>query len=184
MIGDDFYSSPPARALAARGRTDNVCGDYAQDSPPAEIARADEASRTAVLSELRPGPASPADPKRVSLYDDNAWAVSEGQRWFQAFNCNGCHANGGGGMGPALMDDVWIYGFGPENIRATIIEGRPNGMPSFRGRLTEQQAWELVAYVRSLGGLLRKDVEPGRSDSMNARLAPQSTPPQKPRQSE
>ena len=56
-------------------------------------------------------------------------------------------------MGPPLMDDEWIYGSEPENIFATIVEGRPNGMPSFRGRIPDYQVWQLVAYVRSMSGL-------------------------------
>ena len=44
-------------------------------------------------------------------------------------NCAGCHFNGGGGMGPPLMDNIWIYGDSIENIGASIREGRPNGMP-------------------------------------------------------
>jgi cytochrome c oxidase cbb3-type subunit 3 len=64
------------------------------------------------------------------------------------------------------------------------VEGRPNGMPAFEGKLTDQQVWQLVAYVRSLSGQLRKDVEPGRSDSMSARTAPQATPPERPVNSE
>jgi cytochrome c oxidase cbb3-type subunit 3 len=99
-------------------------------------------------------------------YDHNAYALSEGQRLFNWMNCSGCHANGGGGMGPALMDDKWIYGSDPANIFATIVEGRPNGMPSFRGKLTDDQVWELVAYVRSLSGLTRRDAMPSRDDHM------------------
>lgn len=137
---------------------------------------------TAALSELYPGTVPPHREK--GPYDDEAWSVSEGQRNFQWFNCSGCHSNGGGGIGPALMDEKWIYGGAPENIFASIIEGRPNGMPSFRGRIPDQQVWQLVAYVRSLSGQLRKDVEPGRSDSLNGRPAPQSTSAEQPRQSE
>ena len=70
-------------------------------------------------------------------YENNAFHISRGQRLFRWFNCNGCHANGGGGMGPALMDDEWRYGGSIEQIYATIIEGRPNGMPSFRGKITD-----------------------------------------------
>jgi cytochrome c oxidase cbb3-type subunit 3 len=134
------------------------------------------------LSELHAGSVAPTRDR--GPYDDEAWSVSEGQRNFSWFNCNGCHANGGGGMGPPLMDDTWIYGHEPANIFASIVEGRPNGMPSFQNRLTEQQVWQLVAYVRSLSGQLRKDVEPGRRDSMSSRLTPQSTPPERPVNSE
>jgi cytochrome c oxidase cbb3-type subunit III len=101
------------------------------------------------------------------MYDGNAWAVSEGKRLFTAFNCNGCHGQGGGGEGPALMDRRHRYGSEAGNVFASIIEGRPNGMPSFRHKLTEQQTWQLVAYVRALSGLVRLDVQPSRSDTLS-----------------
>jgi len=81
-------------------------------------------------------------------------------------NCVGCHSHGGGGMGPALMDSKWIYGSKPEQIFATIVEGRPNGMPSFRGKLPDYQVWQLVAYVRSLSGNVSSNAAPGRDDDM------------------
>src|SRR5690606_4721166 len=75
-------------------------------------------------------------------YQENRWAVSEGQTLYVLFNCAGCHApGGGGGMGPPLNDDEWIYGSDPENIYATVVEGRPNGMPSFRGKISDSQLW-------------------------------------------
>src|SRR5437764_110808 len=104
------------------------------------------------VSALQPGTVQ--DTSHVKgPYDDNAYAVSEGQRLFGWYNCSGCHANGGGGMGPPLMDDEWIYGSAPENIYTTIVQGRPNGMPSFAGRIPTPQVWQLVTYVRSLSGL-------------------------------
>ena len=69
-------------------------------------------------------------------------------------------------MGPALMDSKWIYGSKPEQIFATIVEGRPNGMPSFRGKLPDYQVWQLVAYVRSLSGNVSSNAAPGRDDDM------------------
>jgi cytochrome c oxidase cbb3-type subunit 3 len=101
------------------------------------------------------------------IYDGNAWAVSEGKHLYVLFNCNGCHGQGGGGEGPALMDRRWRYGSEAGNVFASIIEGRPNGMPSYRGKLSEQQTWQLVAYVRALGGMVALDVQPGRSDSLS-----------------
>jgi cytochrome c oxidase cbb3-type subunit 3 len=101
-------------------------------------------------------------------HDENAYSVSQGKTLFRWFNCNGCHASGGGGMGPPLMDDAWRYGSEPESIFATIMDGRPRGMPSFRGRITDDQAWQLVAYVRSMSGHVAKDVAPGRSDGLSA----------------
>jgi mono/diheme cytochrome c family protein len=56
------------------------------------------------------------------------------------------------------MDNNWVYGSEPANIYATIVDGRPNGMPSWRGRIPDYQVWELVAYVRALSGLVPKDL--------------------------
>ncbi|PYQ34932.1 MAG: hypothetical protein DMF54_07015 [Acidobacteria bacterium] len=78
--------------------------------------------------------------------------MTEGQRLYNWYNCSGCHFRGGGGIGPALMDDVWIYGKDPGNIYATIVEGRPNGMPSWRGKIPEYQIWQIVTYVETLRG--------------------------------
>ena len=125
-------------------------------------------------SDLQPGPRT-AEASVESPYDGNAYAVGEGKRLFNQYNCSGCHFQGGGGIGPPLMDAEWIYGSEPENIFATIVEGRPNGMPSFRHRIPDQQVWQIVAYVRSMSGLLAKDVAPGRSDDMQVNAQEQQT---------
>jgi len=108
----------------------------------------------------------------TSPYDNNAFAMSEGQRLYEWFNCAGCHAHGGGALGPALMDDQWIYGGSPAQIYASIVQGRPNGMPTFGHRIPQQQVWQIVAYVRSLSGQLPKDASPSRPDSMRMNPAP------------
>ncbi len=110
----------------------------------------------------------------ANRYESNAYAVSQGQRWFRWYNCNGCHANGGGGMGPALMDAQWLYGSAPAQVAASIVQGRPNGMPSFAGRIPDEQVWQLVAYIRSMSGLVRADVAPGRSDSLSPGREPET----------
>ena len=124
-------------------------------------------------SALRPGggaalqPGSKPTPDRSRL-EENAYAVNQGKRLFRWYNCSGCHGGGGGGgMGATLSDAGWRYGSEPAVIYATIVEGRPNGMPAFGGRIPDDQVWQLVAYVRSLSGQLRKDVAPSRSDSLS-----------------
>jgi cytochrome c oxidase cbb3-type subunit III len=114
-------------------------------------------------------------------YESNAWAVAEGQRLYRWFNCDGCHANGGGGIGPALMDAEWLYGGEPERVFSSIVAGRDNGMPAFGDKITAAQAWQLVAYVRSLSGQLDRNVRPGRTDHMQVKPAEQSTPRERPR---
>jgi cytochrome c oxidase cbb3-type subunit 3 len=133
-----------------------------------ELAPASRPADAIQMTELQPGKPQPRPPTK-SQYEENAFAINEGKRLYLWFNCAGCHSLGGGGMGPALMDSKWRYGSEPENIYATIVEGRPNGMPSFRGKIPEQQVWQIVAYVRSISGLVRMDVAPSRSDSMSAK---------------
>jgi cytochrome c oxidase cbb3-type subunit 3 len=133
-------------------------------------------------TELQAGPTA----KGISFrgpYEENAYAVSQGKTLYNQFNCSGCHFQGGGGIGPPLMDSEWIYGSRPENIFETITEGRPNGMPAFGRKIAADQTWQLVAYVRSLSGLIRKDVAPGRSDDMLVRPQEQATGKPKPVQS-
>ena len=120
-----------------------------------------------------PGNATPPplDP-RAAAYESNASAIAKGQQLFAWMNCAGCHSHGGGGMGPALMDDKWRYGGRIDQIAASIYEGRPNGMPAWRGKLTDQQIWQLSAYVRTLAGQEPKDAVSARADTMS------NTPPQ------
>jgi cytochrome c oxidase cbb3-type subunit III len=115
---------------------------------------------------------SGASDPRAGDYENNAYHVGQGMRTFVWMNCSGCHAHGGGGMGPPLTDEEWRYGGSMEAIAATIIEGRPNGMPSFEGKLTGHQVWQLAAFVRSLSAQNRQDALAGRADEISNREPP------------
>jgi cytochrome c oxidase cbb3-type subunit 3 len=132
-------------------------------APPAAVP-----IQTIAVSDLHPGSVLPAPPV-PNDYEENAFALSEGKRLFTQMNCVGCHAHGGGGMGPPLMDEKWVYGSHPEQIFLTIVQGRPNGMPSFAAKIPNQQVWKLVAYVRSLSGLASSGASPGREDHMKGK---------------
>ena len=91
-----------------------------------------------------------------------------------AYNCVGCHAHGGGGIGPRAdgcgVDlrqpsgtDLFRYRAGPPERHAEL-----------RGKIPDYQVWELVAYVRSLSGQLPSDVAPSRSDEMAVKKAEQA----------
>jgi cytochrome c oxidase cbb3-type subunit III len=132
------------------------------------------------VTQLQPGPpvqtiGVPSPSSKRGPYEENAYGVAQGKTLYNQFNCAGCHSQGGGGMGPPLMDDNWLYGSAPENIFETIVQGRPNGMPAFGNKIVSDQVWQIVAYVRSMSGLLRKDVAPGRSDDMYVRSQEQAT---------
>lgn len=99
-------------------------------------------------------------------YQRDAFDVAQGKRLFGWMNCSGCHSRGGGGIGPALMDDRWLYGGKIQQIYRSIRDGRRNGMPAWRNRMTDEQIWQVAAYVRSMGRYVRKDVAPSRDDAM------------------
>lgn len=116
------------------------------------IAAAPAGNQGVIDSALEPGvnhTLVTTDP-RAAAYYDNAEAVNAGKQLFKQYNCSGCHSNGGGGMGPALMDGEWIYGGRLEQIHQTLVEGRPNGMPAWGGKVSDPQLWQISAYVRSL----------------------------------
>ena len=141
-----------------------------------------ETDEKIALSTISAGPAPPVEnPSGLGeQYEGNAYHVAQGKKYYAWFNCVGCHHQGGGGSGPALIDDKWIYGAEIENIVSTIREGRPNGMPSFRGKIPDEQIWQIAAYVRSMGRYIRKDVAPGRNDDMQARPSENRLPPSSP----
>jgi len=152
-------------ALAGAGGCERESREY--DTSPVQAP-----APTPPLSTLRPGAGDAAQASAIGRhYENNAYHVSQGAKWYRWFNCNGCHGNGGGAIGPALMDEQWRYGGTIDHIHASIMEGRPNGMPSWRGKLTDQQAWQISAFVRTLSGNVRKDAVPSRLDGMR------STPP-------
>lgn len=103
-------------------------------------------------SELHPGLPTPGV-RMPNPFAGSEQAARDGERYFLWFNCAGCHgALGGGGIGPPLRDEDWIYGGADEQIYMSILQGRPNGMPAYGGRIPDEVAWQIVAYVRSLGG--------------------------------
>jgi cytochrome c oxidase cbb3-type subunit 3 len=71
------------------------------------------------------------------------------------------------------MDDHWIYGSAPAEVALSIVAGRPRGMPSFHGKIAPAQLVQIVAYVRSLGGLVRGDAVSARDEHLQT--APAAT---------
>ena len=98
--------------------------------------------------------ASSRDRYHEAPYAENAYAVNEGKKLYSSYNCEGCHFMGGGGMGPALMDDSWIYGSDPANIFQTIVR-RPAERDAF--------LWKQDPAVSNLATrfLCSFDVRPG-----------------------
>jgi cytochrome c oxidase cbb3-type subunit III len=83
-------------------------------------------------------------------FEGDRQALQAGQRLYDWMNCSGCHFAGGGGIGPPLMDDDWIYGGKPAQIYDSIASGRANGMPTYGDKLPADQIWQIVTYVMTL----------------------------------
>jgi cytochrome c oxidase cbb3-type subunit 3 len=89
--------------------------------------------------------------KLANPYEGNPLRVAEGAKLFVAYNCLDCHgADGSGAMGPSFQDGRWHFGGTPREVFQSIYEGRPEGMPSWGGRIADDQIWRLVSYVESL----------------------------------
>jgi cytochrome c oxidase cbb3-type subunit III len=105
-----------------------------------------------------PGPAE-YQPATTNPFTGDKAALREGRRIFTAYNCAGCHGDhGGGGMGPSLRDEAWLFGSSDEQIAQSITEGRAHGMPAWRQMMTSAQIWQVTAYIKSM----RTDHEPER----------------------
>ncbi len=84
-------------------------------------------------------------------YEGDKRALGVGAQLFVAYNCIDCHgADGSGAMGPTFADGRWHFGGSPGAVFESIYEGRPDGMPEWGGRISNDQIWMLTAYVRSL----------------------------------
>jgi cytochrome c oxidase cbb3-type subunit 3 len=98
-----------------------------------------------------PGAVSPeANVQNPAANDPQA--VERGMKYFNAFNCVGCHAaNGGGGMGPSLSDaSSFKYPTNPGALFVVISHGAPLGMPAWGTVLPQTAIWDLVAYIGSI----------------------------------
>jgi cytochrome c oxidase cbb3-type subunit 3 len=129
-------------------------------------------------STLQPGGAQ-SQPGAVNPDEGNALAISEGQRLFAVYNCSGCHANGGGAIGPPLIKSTWTYGGEPANLFDTIVKGRPNGMPAWGGKIPEYQVWQLVTWIRAMNQLEPRAATPERADALQSDSGTILDPPQK-----
>lgn len=79
----------------------------------------------------------------------------------QLFNevCAGCHGAtaAAGPRAPSLLADTWLHGSDDESIARNIRDGfLEKGMPPFKDALTDQQVWQLVAYLRAQTASLKE----------------------------
>ena len=81
--------------------------------------------------------------------------LEDGSKLFAA-NCAACHGENAKGTketgAPDLTDAIWLYGSAPEQVMASISNGRKGVMPAWETRLDPVTVKSLAVYVHSLGG--------------------------------
>jgi mono/diheme cytochrome c family protein len=87
----------------------------------------------------------------VNPHEGDKRAIDIGGQLYVAYNCIDCHGvDGSGALGPSFADGRWHYGGSAGAVFESIYQGRPEGMPQWGGRISNDQIWMLTAYVRSL----------------------------------
>ncbi len=111
--------------------------------------------------------ATPRGQLKNPYADSDAAVVQAGQKLYMNYACSGCHGGtGGGGMCPALTNDIWVYGgdddtlfrliaYGTEVLQSkgysrTAQENVVGAMPPM-GQIvkTDDDLWRILAFVRA-----------------------------------
>ncbi len=105
-----------------------------------------------------------SDHEAENPFKNDPKATALGKEIFDQ-NCAMCHGTKGeGGIGPSLIDDMFLYTKGDladddyyEIIhngteQGKIEEGRTmkGGMPSYGGQLDKNKIWQVISYIRSM----------------------------------
>ena len=102
-----------------------------------------------------------------SPHADYASVAEEGRKAYLAAGCNGCHGMGGGGMGPPLTNEVWVYGKDDDTLFRLIALGSDElqkqgysrkgsenvvgPMPPFGAIVkSDDDMWKIIAFIRSI----------------------------------
>jgi mono/diheme cytochrome c family protein len=137
-------------------------GAYAQEAPaPAEQKKA------AIVTPLELVQNTPKG-KLKNPHTNDADAIKVGRGFFLSYSCNGCHGGtGGGGIGPPINNEVWVYGSDDDTLFRLITLGSDElqkqgyfrkGMESVVapmppvGQLVDSadNLWKIIAFIRSI----------------------------------
>jgi cytochrome c oxidase cbb3-type subunit 3 len=105
-----------------------------------------------VGADLPRTPPTGAGDQRIEHYQDNAFQISQGSRYYLWYGCGGCHASGSG-AGPDLAKGRWRGGEAFNAVYASIAHGHAHSPGDYEGLIPVEQLWEITAYVRSLPSL-------------------------------
>src|SRR5699024_9797013 len=120
-------------------------------APGGEIAQAKTGASDKAASSEKEAARSAQAKNSENPFAGDPKAAAAGKKLYLKVGCYGCHGrSGGGGMGPSLVDSKWRYGDSDADLFETIVQGRPKGMPAWGKHFTDDQVWQIIAYIRSL----------------------------------
>jgi mono/diheme cytochrome c family protein len=155
-----------ALALTSLAVSLTACGDAPRETP-ADTALAPPSDSDSATTRDSVGPdADTTDSASVVtempavslvLVGDSAAGDSIFNRRGTCFTCHGQRGSGLPNLGPDLRDAAWLHGDGSFRAILRVIrqgvavpKASPIGMPSFEGRLSDEQLYHVAAYVFSL----------------------------------
>jgi mono/diheme cytochrome c family protein len=98
------------------------------------------------------GLAQNATVKKLNPFTGKPEAIQQGRTLWLQYGCSGCHGvQGGGGMGSPVSDDAWKFGSDDETL-FKLIKGQiaNQTMPKIYDAMPDEEAWKIIAYVRSV----------------------------------
>lgn len=144
-------------ALGARGFPNLTDDEWLWGGEPAQIEQSIIAGRSGVMPALAAIFASDAEIDQMVAYVQNmpdgldAASPAHGKYMTLCVTCHGPTGAGNPVFGaPSLVDDIWLYGSSPFEIRKSIVEGRNGIMPANGELLGPDRSRILAAYVYSL----------------------------------
>ena len=114
-------------------------------------------------------PPTGADDPRIPRYQDNAYQVSQGGRYFAWYGCGRCHGTDATGV-RNLQDGLWRHGGTMDAVYAFIAAGHPGALPRYGAQIPVEQLWQISAYVRDLPA---HTPAKNRRNDMDAKAEPQ-----------
>jgi cytochrome c oxidase cbb3-type subunit 3 len=107
----------------------------------------------ALAAEVRKANLAAGIDENSVVFDESPAALAAGKSIYET-NCVACHAaDGGGGVGPNLVDDYWLHGGAIKDVFTVVKYGVvEKGMVPWEDQLSPEQIQQVSSFILSLKG--------------------------------